>query len=58
MVNELIDEILQVHTLDDIMLEYEISEYEVLQALLDTGLLLPNDLKALLTYDEYDDDSD
>jgi hypothetical protein len=55
MVNELIEEVLQYHTLDSILAELELTEYEALQALLEAGYITANDLNGIISYDEEDE---
>jgi hypothetical protein len=52
MVHELIEEVLQYHTLESILVELELTEYEALQALLDAGVISTSDLNGIISYDE------
>jgi hypothetical protein len=57
MVNELIEEVLQYHTLDSILAELELTEYEALQALLDAGVITTSDLNGIISYDPEEDEA-
>jgi hypothetical protein len=52
MVDEIIEEVLVFRTLEDILRELEINDEEVLQCLLDGGLILRSDLGGILSFDE------
>jgi hypothetical protein len=55
MVHELIEEVLMYNSLEGVLVELELTEYEVLQALLDAGVITTSDLNGIISYDEEDE---
>jgi hypothetical protein len=54
--DELIEEALYIRTLDEILRELEITDYEVVLALLDNGSILRSDLAQVMGYDDEEED--